>query len=103
MFSYMLSIAIGDAPDEFKGLAAGIVQTAGQFGTELALSIIVSLLGNNRANRTELINKYQNCGYYIFASCALSAILSVLLLKNSVPQPSDIEQQPKLACRRYRR
>ena len=44
-----------------------------------------------------MINKYQNCGYYIFASCALSAILSVLLLKNSVPQPSDIEQQPKLA------
>lgn len=80
MFSYMLTIAIGDAPDEFKALAAGVVQTFAQLGTELAFSIIISILGNT-SNISIAKDRYENTVYYMLASVILSLICAIVAVR----------------------
>ncbi|SCU97072.1 LADA_0H04280g1_1 [Lachancea dasiensis] len=45
-FPYMLSMTVGAAPHNLKGLASGIMQTFGQFGKEVAFSVLASIIGN---------------------------------------------------------
>ncbi|KAL2706717.1 Aminotriazole resistance protein [Kluyveromyces marxianus] len=88
----MLSMAIGDAPMEYKALAGGVVQTASQFGNEVALSVIVSLLGNGKTNRKELRKRYQNVGYFAIACAAMAFISAITTLRDQL-EPSDDEEQ----------
>ncbi|BAO39296.1 aminotriazole resistance protein [Kluyveromyces marxianus DMKU3-1042] len=92
-FSYMLSMAIGDAPMEYKALAGGVVQTASQFGNEVALSVIVSLLGNGKTNRKELRRRYQNVGYFAIACAAMAFISAITTLRDQLEPSGDEEQQ----------
>lgn len=92
MFSYMLTIAIGDAPDEFKALAAGVVQTFGQLGTELAFSIIISILGNS-SNISRAKDRYQDTIYYMLASIILSLVCAFVAVRfKDEDQVADAEK-----------
>ncbi|CDO93393.1 unnamed protein product [Kluyveromyces dobzhanskii CBS 2104] len=92
-FSYMLSMAIGDAPDEYKALAGGVVQTSGQFGSEVALSIIISVLGNQSQNKANLRDRFQNASYVTIAASTIAFLISVFFVKKPLDAQNDEEQQ----------
>lgn len=96
-FSYMLTMAIGDTPMEYNGLASGVVQTASQFGNEVALSVIVSLLGNGKANKKELSKRYQNVGYFTVACAAMAFISAILTVRDQLGATDAKRQQSKSA------
>ncbi|QEU59514.1 hypothetical protein KDRO_C00330 [Kluyveromyces lactis] len=92
-FCHMLTMAIGDAPDQYKALAGGIVQTAGQFGNEVSLSIVISLLGNQTTDKIDLRNRFQNASYIIIAAATVSTLVSLFLVKGSLESSGDEEKQ----------
>lgn len=92
-FSFMLMLVVGNAPIHLRGIASGTVQTFGQFGNEVAFSIMASILGtvDKKPGETypiiRLKDKFQNIAYFNLAS-SLIAFLTVLLFTRSTVSKS---------------
>ncbi|SCU87858.1 LANO_0D00298g1_1 [Lachancea nothofagi CBS 11611] len=95
-YPYGLSLAVGNAPKDSKGIASGVTQTFAQLGIELAFSIIISVLGDitevqSASNSHERFrDAYQKCTYFCIAVSALGLVVTTLFLKRH-PTQSDEE------------
>lgn len=90
-FPYSLNILIGFAPDEYKGIASGVMQTFGQFGVEVTFSVMTSILGNinelsGKSGSAEIYKtRFQNCTYFTLASSVVGLISTAFFVKENKP------------------
>lgn len=86
-FPFMLRLTVGEAPMEYKGITSGVMQTFGQFGSEVTFSVLASILGELSGTKEEIKNRFQNTTYFTLAVSALGLLISIFCFR-----------QPKVIC-----
>ncbi|KAG0663042.1 hypothetical protein C6P45_000918 [Maudiozyma exigua] len=89
-FPYMLRITVGEAPMEYKGITSGVMQTFGQFGSEVTFSVLASILGELTGTKADIKSRFQNTAYFSVASSASGLLISIIFLKEPKKTVNDL-------------
>ena len=92
-FPYMLRITVGEAPLEYKGITSGIMQTFGQFGSEVTFSVLASILGELTGTKADIKSRFQNTTYFSLASSASGLLISVIFLREPKSTVHEMKTQ----------
>ncbi|SMN22936.1 similar to Saccharomyces cerevisiae YPR198W Plasma membrane multidrug transporter [Maudiozyma saulgeensis] len=92
-FPYMLRITVGEAPLEYKGITSGVMQTFGQFGSEVTFSVLASILGELTGSKADIKTRFQNTSYFSLASSVSGLLISVVFLREHKVTVHDLKSQ----------
>ena len=90
-FPFMLRITVGEAPMEYKGITSGVMQTFGQFGSEVTFSVLASILGEVSGEKDMIKHRFQNTTYFTLATSALGLLLSIFCFRQPKTFVHDLE------------